>query len=174
MIASMNNVNGRLAVVQSNGVLFRGGAEGKIRRQLLEADLIETVISLADNLFYGTSISASILILKAEKADHRGKILMIDAKDMFRSGRAQNFFDPEHIQEVAALEKVQTITHRTKVIDIKELEENEWSLSPLLYVEAPIDESMVPFNEAHADFEAAIEAVSQTHDRLLITLDELG
>ena len=52
MIASMNNVNGRLAVVQSNGVLFRGGAEGKIRRQLLEADLIETVISLADNLFY--------------------------------------------------------------------------------------------------------------------------
>ena len=69
----MNNVNGRLAVVQSNGVLFRGGAEGKIRRQLLEADLIETVISLADNLFYGTSISASILILKAEKADRRGK-----------------------------------------------------------------------------------------------------
>ena len=63
---------------------------------------------------------------------------------------------------------------QNKVIDIKELEENEWSLSPLLYVEAPIDESMVPFNEAHADFEAAIEAVSQTHDRLLITLDRAG
>ena len=173
MVASMNNVNGRLAVVQPNGVLFRGGAEGKIRRQLLQADLIETVISLANNLFYGTSIPASILILRAEKKpDRRGKILMIDAEDMFRSGRAQNFFDPDHIQQVAALEKeFKTIAHRTKVIHIKDLEKNEWSLNPSLYVEAPVDESIVPFDKAHADFEAAIEAVGQTHDRLLQILN---
>ena len=176
MIASMNTTTGRLAVVLPNGALIRSRAEGNIRRQLIQTDLIETVISLVDNLFYGTNIPASILILKADKkADRRGKILMINAEDLFRSGRAKNFFDPEHIQQVAALEKdFKTIPYRTKVIDTDELEENEWSLNPLLYVEAPINESMVPFDEAHADFEAVIEAVGQTHDRLLTTLDRAG
>jgi type I restriction enzyme M protein len=88
-----------------HGVLFRGGAEKEIRRGLLEDDLLEAVIGLAPNLFYGTGIPACILVLRAIGAkppERRGKVLFINADAEFSAGRAQNYLLPEHIEKIVS------------------------------------------------------------------------
>jgi type I restriction enzyme M protein len=99
MVASLN-AQGMLATVMPHGVLFRGGDEKRIRAGIIDDDLIEAVIGLAPNLFYGTGIPACILVLRAKgakPAERRGKVLFINADREYYEGRAQNHLLPEHI-----------------------------------------------------------------------------
>ena len=81
-----------MAVVLPQGALFRKAAEGKIREALLKEDLIEAVIGLAPNLFYGTGLAGCVVIFRRKKsAKRKNKVLIIDASNLFRKGRAQNF-----------------------------------------------------------------------------------
>ena len=101
MVAVLN-ASGRLGVVMPHGVLFRGAAEGKIRQRLLQEDLFEAVIGLPPNLFYGTSIPASILVLNRNKsAARRGKVLLIDASREFEEGSNQNRLRDPDIEHIA-------------------------------------------------------------------------
>lgn len=98
MVAILN-INGRAGVVVPHGVLFRGGNEGTIRKSLLEDDLVEAVIGLAPNLFYGTGIPGAILILNRAKSEERkGKVLFIDASAKYQAGKNQNTLRDEDIQ----------------------------------------------------------------------------
>ncbi len=95
MIASMALGTGRMAVVLPQGALFRKDAEGRIRRALLEQDLIEAVIGLAPNLFYGTGLRRLCCDSATRKTSNsQVKVLIVDASTLFRKGRAQNFLDP--------------------------------------------------------------------------------
>lgn len=86
---------GRMGVVLPQGPLFRGGVEAQIRKHLLENDLVEAVIGLAPNLFYGTGLAACVIVLRQRKDKRKkGKVLIVDASSVFRRGRAQNFMDP--------------------------------------------------------------------------------
>ena len=99
----VTNAQGMVGVVMPHGILFRGGAEGKIRRGIVEADLFEAVIGLAPNLFYGASIPVAICILnKAKPAEHQGKVLFVDANQegCFLPGKAQNYIETEHIERI--------------------------------------------------------------------------
>ena len=101
MIKSMKSKTGRMAVVLPHGALFRKAAEGKIRKALLEMDLLEAVIGLGPNIFYGTQLAACIMVFRAKKpVAHRKKVLFIDAADQIRVGRAQNFLEPEHVDRI--------------------------------------------------------------------------
>ena len=92
-----------MAVVLPQGALFRKAAEGNIRTALLKEDLIEAVIGLAPNLFYGTQLAGCVVILRRKKpVARRKKVLIIDASRLFRKGRAQNFLDPEHSEQIVA------------------------------------------------------------------------
>ena len=104
MIASMAPTgNSRMAVVLPQGALFRKSAEGSIRQALLEKDMVEAVIGLAPNLFYGTQLAGCVVILRRKKPEARkNKVLIIDASGLFRKGRAQNFLDPEHSDQIVA------------------------------------------------------------------------
>ena len=96
----VTNSGGMVGVVMPHGVLFRGGAEGKIRRGIVEADLFEAIIGLASNLFSGASIPVAICMLNKNKpAERRGKVLFVDAaqEGSFRPGKARNYIDREHI-----------------------------------------------------------------------------
>jgi type I restriction enzyme M protein len=96
---------GTVATVMPHGVLFRGGAEREIRKGLLDDDLLDAVIGLAPNLFYGTGIPACILVLRAKGAkppERRGKVLFINADAEFTAGRAQNFLLPEHVEKIVS------------------------------------------------------------------------
>src|SRR5690606_11443695 len=91
MIKSMNKM-GRMTVVLPHGALFRKGTEGKIRKELLEQDMLEAVIGLGPNIFYGTQLAACVMVFKQKKEKaKKDKVLFIDASDQVRVGRAQNY-----------------------------------------------------------------------------------
>jgi type I restriction enzyme M protein len=97
--------NGTVATVMPHGVLFRGGAEREIRKGLLDDDLLDAVIGLAPNLFYGTGIPACILVLRTKGAkppERRGKVLFINADAEFSAWRAQNYLLPEHVEKIVS------------------------------------------------------------------------
>jgi type I restriction enzyme M protein len=147
-----------MAVVLPQGALFRGGVEGKIRRTLLKRDLIEAVIGLAPNLFYGTGLAACILILRRRKApEHAGRVPIVDASMLFRKGRAQNFLEPEHAAAILGwVEAFEDVKDRARVVSVDEIKDEDWTLNISRYVLPPIGEDIPPLKEAVADFKAAL------------------
>lgn len=150
MIASMDPITGRMAVVLPHGVLFRKGREGKIREAILKDDLLEAVIGLGANIFYGTSLAACLLIFKKQKPKDRvGRVLFIDASDQIREGRAQNYLEKEHVEQIfewySRFEDVDNYVH---VADKEELNENDYNLNIPLYVEKEIEDNLPTLEEA--------------------------
>ena len=138
MYASMEAKSGRIAVVLPQGALTRGGAEGRIREAFLERNLIECVIGMAPNLFYGTNLAPCIIILKANKARAEDKnLLVIDAKLFFRRGRNQNTLEQEHISEIYKLYcERKEVVGLTSIASIEEIKANSYNLNISLYVSA--------------------------------------
>jgi type I restriction enzyme M protein len=133
MISVLKAGRGLAATVMPHGVLFRGGAEGDIRTRLLDDDIIEAVIGLAPNLFYGTGIPACVLVLRAsgsKPADRAGKVLFINADAEFSPGKSQNDLLPEHIQKiVSAYREFTDIPGYATVVTREELASNEDNLN---------------------------------------------
>jgi type I restriction enzyme M protein len=105
MVSVLRGGRGIAATVMPHGVLFRGGAERDIRTRLLDDDIIEAVIGLAPNLFYGTGIPACVLVLRApgsKPPERAGKVLFINADAEFAAGRAQNYLLPEHAEKIVS------------------------------------------------------------------------
>lgn len=136
---SVLRANGTVATVMPHGVLFRGGAEREIRKGLLADDLVEAVIGLAPNLFYGTGIPACILILRAKGAkppERRGRILFINADNEFLAGRAQNYLLPEHAEKiVAAYHAFDDIPGYAAIVTQEELTGNDFNLNIRRYAD---------------------------------------
>jgi type I restriction enzyme M protein len=130
---------GLVATVMPHGVLFRGGDEGKIRAGFLNDDLIEAVIGLGPQLFYGTGIPACILVLRplGSKSQHRAdKVLFINADRDYREGRAQNYLEPEHIEKiVSAYRAFEDVPGFARVVSRGELAENDDNLNIRRYVD---------------------------------------
>jgi type I restriction enzyme M protein len=176
MVASMAPVKGCLAVVLPQGALFRGGAEGQIRRKLLEMDLVEAVIGLAPNLFYGTGLAACILALRRRKTSERaGRVLIVDASSLFRKGRAQNFLEPEHAQTILSwVQAYQDVPDRARVVSMEEIAQEDWTLNISRYVLPPLGKDIPPLPVAVAEFKAALERARQAEEHLRQILLEDG
>lgn len=156
MIKSMNST-GRMTVVLPHGALFRKGAEGRIREELLKQDLLEAVIGLGSNIFYGTQLAACILVFQQNKSeDKKGKVLFIDGSDQIRTGRAQNFLEEEHVNQLydwyTSFEEVENYT---KVASLEDITENDYNLNIPLYVEKIIEDNLPSVEEALADLKTA-------------------
>jgi len=163
-------------VVLPQGALFRKGAEGKIRKALLEEDLIEAVIGLAPNLFYGTGLAGCVVILRRKKPEERkNKVLIIDASRTFRKGRAQNFLDPEHYERIVSWYRdFQDVDDYVKVVSMDEIKEEGWTLNISRYVLPPIGEDIPPLPEAVAAFKEALAEAKAAEDHLRKILTEGG
>ena len=176
MVASMAAKSGRMAVVLPQGALFRKGAEGRIRRALLEQDLVEAVIGLAPNIFYGTGLAPAVVTLRRTKRrGRRGKVIVIDASSLFRKGRAQNFLDPPHAEEVVRwVRRFRDVDDRAKVVSTEEIEREDWTLNVSRYVLPPIGEDIPPLPEAAAAFKQALAEARTAEDRLRRVLKKDG
>ena len=168
MVASMATGTGRMAVVLPQGALFRKAAEGRIRRALLEQDLVEAVIGLAANIFYGTGLAPAVVILRRTKpAARKEKVLVIDASGLFRKGRAQNFLDPEHAAQIVGwVNAFEDVEDRAKVVGLAEIEAEDWTLNISRYVLPPIGEDVLPLPEAVAAFKQALADARAAEDKL--------
>lgn len=176
MVASMAVATGRMAVVLPQGALFRKAAEGRIRQALLEQDLIEVVVGLAPNIFYGTGLAPAVVILRRTKpAERQGKVLVVDASSLFRKGRAQNFLDPEHAGQIVAwVRAFRDVEDRAKVVTLDEIKAEDWTLNISRYVLPPIGEDIPPLPEAVAAFKQALTECRAAEDRLREVLTEGG
>lgn len=176
MVQSMAEPHGRMAVVLPQGALFRGGIEGQIRQTLLEQDLIEAVIGLAPNLFYGTGLAACILVLRRRKAKtHAKKVLIVDASSHFRKGRAQNFLEPEHTAEILSwYESFEDVEDHARVMSLEDIEKEGWTLNISRYVLPPIGADIPPLEEAIATFKESLTRCREAEDHLRQVMLEGG
>lgn len=176
MVASMALGIGRMAVVLPQGALFRKAAEGRIRQLLLEQDLVEAVIGLAPNIFYGTGLAPAIVMLRRSKpAIQKGKVLIVDASTLFRKGRAQNFLDSEHAAQIVRwVRAFADVPDRAKVVSLSEIKAEDWTLNISRYVLPPMGEKIPPLPEAIAAFKQAITDARAAEDRLREVLQEGG
>lgn len=176
MIQSMAPVTGRMAVVLPHGVLFRMGAEGGIRRKILEMDTLEAVIGLGPNLFYGTGLAACILVFRTRKpAERKGKVLIVDASKLFRRGRNQNTLEPEHAEQIFAWYRdYQDVENAARVVGLDEIERNDWNLNISRYVVPALEEETISVADALANLKDALAEAYAAEDRLKALLRERG
>jgi type I restriction enzyme M protein len=176
MIKSIDPRNGRMAVVLPHGALFRAGMEGKMRRKILEMDVLEAVIGLGPNLFYGTGLAAAILIFRINKpVERKNQVLIIDASEQYQKGRAQNTFEEEHRAKVYQwYSDFKKVEGATNVVSLSDIEDNDWNLNIPRYVEPVIEEESITVEEALADLKAAMEEAFNAEDRLKALLIQNG
>jgi type I restriction enzyme M protein len=176
MIRSMAPKSGRMAVVLPHGALFRMGAEGRIRQKLLEMDLLEAVIGLGPNLFYGTGLAACILVFRQRKPKVRKKkVLIVDASREFKTGRAQNELLPEHVERITRwYQEFATVDGVAQVATFDEITANDYNLNIPRYVEPVTAERAMSVEEATERLKAAAEAAFAAEDRLAELLKREG
>ena len=175
---SVTNSQGMVGVVMPHGILFRGGAEGKIRRGIVEADLFEAIIGLAPNLFSGASIPVAICVLnKAKPAERRGRVLFVDAAQQgyFRQGKARNFIDREHIDRIVhaytAFEDVERFAH---VASMEEIQDNDFNLNISRYVDTTEPVEVMSVEDALAQLREAERKRDDAVAKMNSLLAELG
>lgn len=164
---------GAMAIVLPHGVLFRGGAEARIRRKLLEDGNIDTVIGLPANLFYSTGIPVCILVLK--KCKKPDDVLFINASEYFEKDKRQNRLLPEHIDKIISTYQYRTEEDRySRRVTMEEIAANDYNLNISRYVSTAVPEPEVDLEKVHAellDLETQITAATAQHNAFL---KELG
>ena len=149
MLKSMDPVNGRGAIILPHGVLFRGGQEESIRKNLLKSGFIEGVIGLPANLFYGTGIPACIIVLDKKDATDRKNVFMIDASKFFVKDGNKNKLREEDIKKITDtyLNKTE-IEHYSKKVLMSDIEKEEYNLNIPRYIDSS-DEEVIQDIKAH-------------------------
>ncbi len=150
MVETMHKASGRMGVIVPHGVLFRGGAEGKIRQKLIEENLLDAVVGLPVNLFFGTGIPAAILVFKRHRTDQR--VLFIDASREFESGTNQNYLRKSDIEKIVSIYRTRkSVEKYAYLADFDLIKENDFSLNVPRYVDT--FESEIPVNMAMVNAE---------------------
>jgi len=143
---------GRAAIVCFPGIFYRSGAEKKIRKYLVDNNYVETVISLAPNLFYGTSISVNILVLSKHKSDTTTQF--IDASELFNKQVNNNVMTDEHIKQIMnVFDSKENLDHFAKSVDFEVIATNEYILSVNSYVDSKDTRELIDFSKLTAEIE---------------------
>jgi type I restriction enzyme M protein len=176
MLATAVDGKGRVGVVVPHGVLFRGASEGAIRKSVIEDNLLDAVVGLPGNLFYGAGIPAALLIFdKTRKHKDKGNVLFIDASREFEQGTNQNRLRPEDIDKIIvtyrARKEVAKYSHRAPYAEI---EENEFNLNIPRYVDTFEPESKIDIVATQKEIEAIEGHLSETRKKMTGYLKELG
>jgi type I restriction enzyme M protein len=175
MVATLGR-EGRLGVVMPHGVLFRGSAEGEIRKGILKEDLFEAVIGLPPNLFYGTGIPASILIMsRAKRPERKGKVLFIEASREYREGSNQNYLRDEDVSRIAeTFGAWRDVERYARVVELGEIEQNDWNLNISRYVDTAVPVEKIDVTTALAKLREAERVRVVAEERMNQNLGQLG
>jgi type I restriction enzyme M protein len=174
MIAHLDD-NGVMAMVAPHGVLFRGGAEGHIRRYLVEdRNYLDAVIGLPANIFYGTSIPTCILVFKTCR-EHPDNILFIDASRDFEKAGNQNMLTDEHVDKIVeAYAARQNMDRYARVAPLAQVAENDYNLNIPRYVDTFEKEDKINLIEIAASLNNQIVELELIQNRIKVFCEELG
>jgi type I restriction enzyme M protein len=175
IIKSMNT-NGRAGIVLPHGVLFRAGAEGRIREQILKNDLVEAIVGLPSKLFYGTSIPAVILILNKNKPEEKkGKVLIIDGEKDFAEGKNQNTLRSQDINKIVkAFDGYTTIEKYARVVNLSEITENDYALNIKQYIDSAEAEEVIDVKKIRTEIKMLKNELAVIDKKVEQYLDDLN
>lgn len=175
MIASMDPKNGRCAIILPQGVLFHGGKDGEMREKLVKSDKLEAIVTFVSGVFYSTGVSACALILNNNKpAEHKNKICLIDASNIYTPKRAQNIMTDDDIQQVCDLYKnYKDVLEKCKIVTLDDIKEKDYTLSVNSYIEKKPQEVIDPA-VVKKEFLEALMAVTAAENNLKQLLAEGG
>ena len=173
MIETSREGTGKVGVVVPHGVLFRGAAEGKIRRKLIEENLLEAVIGLPANLFFGTGIPAAILLFNKGKT--HGDVLFIDASREYKEGKNQSILTDEHLEKiVSTFEAFQTVEKYAYRATPQELADNDFNLNIPRYVDTFEEEAEIDLEAVKAEIASLEGQLTVVRAKMQAHLEELG
>ncbi len=166
---------GTMAIVLPHGVLFRGASEGRIRKNIIDNNLLDTVIGLPANLFYGTGIPTCVLVFKGREARKNKDILFIDASNGFEKGKNQNKLSAENINKLIETyrnrEDVEKYAH---VASLDEIKENDYNLNIPRYVETFEEKEVIPLSQVAQELTEVKADITKSYDNLFGLLNELN
>lgn len=154
------SAKGRAAIVCFPGIFYRGGAEQKIRQYLVDNNYVETVISLAPNLFFGTTIAVNILVLSKHKTDT--SVQFIDASGLFKKETNNNILTDAHIKQIMQAFDSKTDTdHLAKSVPFEAVAANDYNLSVSSYIEAKDTREIVDITQLNAELKTTVRKIDQ-------------
>ena len=163
---------GRAAIVCFPGIFYRGGAEQKIRQYLIDNNFVETVISLAPNLFFGTTIAVNILVLSKHKSDTLTQFIDASGEEFFKKETNNNTLTDAHIQKIMDLfDRKEDVPYVAKLVDNSEIasDKNNYNLSVSSYVEAKDTREVVDIVELNAEIQSTVKKI----DSLRMDIDAI-
>ena len=175
MLHSLDDNSGRMGIVLPHGVLFRGASEGKIRKEIIEFNLLDAVIGLPANLFYGTGIPACILIFKKNRT--RDDVLFIDAsgEGHFEKGKNQNILRDEDISKIVdTYNKREAVEKYSALVSRGLIRENDYNLNIPRYVDTFEEEEPVDIKEVQKNIASIESELAQVQKEMAGYLKELG
>ena len=166
------SAKGTAAIVEFPGVLYRGGAEGKIRKYLIDNNFVDTVIQLPPDLFFGTSIATCILVLKKNKTDN--SILFVDASEEFVRNTNKNKLSDANIENILSLLKNRVdVENKAIVVPNEEIAENDYNISVNPYLKVATDEVEIDIIELNKNIQEIVAKQSQVRKELDSIIQEL-
>ena len=161
---------GRAAIVCFPGIFYRGGAEQKIRKYLVDNNYVETVISLAPNLFYGTTIAVTILVLSKHKTDTNTQFIDASGEEFFKKETNNNVMLDDHIAKIMELfDSKQNVDHVAASVPLEKVAANEYNLSVSSYVEAKDNREVIDITQLNAEIKTTVSKI----DRLRTDIDAI-
>ncbi len=173
MIETTVATDGRVGVIVPHGVLFRGASEGVIRQKIIEENLLDAVIGLPTNLFFGTGIPAAILVLKRNRENTN--VLFIDASREYDAAKTQNRLADEHIEKIVATYRArENVDKYAYVADFDEIKENDFNLNIPRYVDTFEEEEEIDMRAVQEEIDSLDGEVAQVQEQMQGYLKELG
>ncbi|MGE0079612.1 MAG: type I restriction-modification system subunit M, partial [Bacteroidales bacterium] len=165
---------GRAAIVCFPGIFYRGGAEQKIRKYLVDNNFVETVISLAPNLFYGTSIAVNILVLSKHKTENKTQFIDASGEEFFKKATNNNILLDEHIEQIMQrFDSKADVEHVAKNIDNTKIAENDYNLSVSSYVEAKDNREQVDITRLNVEIAETVEKINKLRADIDLIIKEI-
>lgn len=165
---------GRAAIVCFPGIFYRGGAEQKIRKYLVDNNFVETVISLAPNLFYGTSIAVNILVLSKHKADTKTQFIDASGEAFFKKVTNNNILEEKHIAEILNIfDSKETVDHVAVTIDNKQIAENDYNLSVSSYVVAKDTREVINIETLKQELDSTVQSINELRASIANIIKEI-
>jgi len=165
---------GRAAIVCFPGIFYRGGAEQKIRKYLIDNNFVETIIALASNLFYGTSIAVNILVLSKHKPDNKTQFIDASGEDFFKKVTNNNVLTDVHIEKIMEMfDNKEDVEHIAKSIDNNKIAKNDYNLSVSSYVEAKDNREQFDIGELNKEISKTIEKINTLRADIDIIIKEI-
>lgn len=168
------SAKGRAAIVSFPGIFYRGGAEQKIRQYLVDNNYVETVIALAPNLFFGTSIAVNILVLSKHKPDTQTQF--IDASGLFKPATNNNILEPEHIEQILKLfANKEDVPHLARSVSNDEItnEENNYNLDVSTYVEQKDTREIINIDKLNAEIKQTVANIDRLRAEIEKVVEEI-